>query len=108
LKAEVEGQGRTFKVKRSNLTTCLDSVSGSLTRVKVQGQKVEVEWSRSNGHLSKVKVVRSRSKGQRHVSGVGYEHRTRVKVQGQEVKVRKSRSLVQGQKVKLDVSGLCL
>jgi hypothetical protein len=97
-------------------------VSSSLTRVKVQCQKVEVARPMSNGHMSKVKVVRSRSKGQRHVSGVGYEHRTRVKVQGQEVKVRKSRSIVQGQKVicrrsrsffqgqkvKLDVSGLCL
>ena len=74
LKAEVEGQGRTFKVKRSNLTTCLDSVSGSLTRVKVQGQKVEVARPMSNGQLSEVKVVGSRSKGQSHVSGVGYEH----------------------------------
>jgi len=74
LKAEVEGQGRNFKVKRSNLTTCLDSVSSSLTRVKVQGQKVMVARPMSEGHLSKVKVVKSRSKGQSHVSGVGYEH----------------------------------
>jgi hypothetical protein len=124
--------------------------SDQCTRIEVQGQKVNVEWSRSNVHgqevtregqghkvkvrrsksrvwsrfraarvcrssrsigqgrvvkversFVKVKVIRSRSKSQSHVSGVGFEQRGRVKVQGQKVKVK---VVFRGQEVKVDWS----
>jgi hypothetical protein len=61
--------------------TCLDSVCCSLTNARVL--KFKVKRSRSSGRgrlfkvkrsIAKVKVVKSRSKGQSHVSGIGYEY----------------------------------
>jgi hypothetical protein len=71
------------------------------SRSKGQRRVVKVDCLRSRGHLSKVKVNRSRSKGQSHVSGVGFEQRWRVKVRGQKVKVK---VVFRGQEVEVDWS----